>query len=228
MNRSTEAFMDDPSQGAGWQRKDMQRDDADGKDQGRVTPPEVGAEHAAQREEDAASQLPGADAAKAAPEISELEKIQKDLLWGMYLELRTHARHAETVRANAINYVLVVTAALITVMTIDRDINGDDLALCLSIVFIGVFATVFSMSYIERYSRNRQRAEGVRKDLDERFLSGHLEELYREAAERTRKRSKVLYLTRRVTITTHLFWLGLPVIVLGIGIILTVVALTAE
>lgn len=190
-----------------------------------VTPAEASVEHAAKRNEDTAGQFPRADATKASSDVSELEKVQKDLLWGTYLELRTHARHAETVRASAINYVVLVTAALITVISLDNKITRDDWPLCLTILFLGLFATIFAAAYIERYSRNRERAHGVRKYVDERFLSGRVAELCSEADEKSRSKSRVLNWAKKVAISTHVFWLGLPAIILITGSILTFIAL---
>jgi hypothetical protein len=103
--------------------------------------------------------------------LSDLAKIQKDLLWGEYVELRTHARHAEMVRVNAVNFVLLLTSALVAVITLDKTIGHADLALCLIIAAIGFFSIGFSLLYLDRYTRHITTAIHVREELDRLFFA---------------------------------------------------------
>src|SRR5688500_18613845 len=83
--------------------------------------------------------------------VTELEKVQKDLLWNEYTELRTHQRHTETVRTSALSVVLLITSALTTVVTVDKAINRAALPLCLIITAVGLFSIPFSLLYVHRY-----------------------------------------------------------------------------
>jgi hypothetical protein len=161
---------------------------------------------------------------EAAQDISEREKIRKDLLWETYLDLRNHARHAETVRANAINYVLILTAALITVISLDRQVTRDDWPLCVFILVIGLFGSLSSLAYIERYDRNRERAHSLRDNIDEQYLSGRVKQLRDEADKREHR---ILSWTKTVSGGTHLFWLVLPLAIALLGAILTILAFIA-
>ena len=158
--------------------------------------------------------------------LSDIEKARKDLLWGMYLEMRTHARHAETLRSNAINFTLVLTSALIVVITFDKKLNHADVLLCAAITVLGLVSTGFAASYAELFYRNRQRAEEFRNRLDTLFFDGEcytVAKLLKEAKDNHEKR-KVYRWSRRITGSTHGFWLVTPILVFLAGIILTISA----
>lgn len=156
----------------------------------------------------------------------ENKKIQKDILWGLYQEYRNHARHTETLRSNVNNYVMVISSALITLVTFDRNIDRSDWPLALVIAFIGFIGALFSVSYTERYNRHRLRATQVRKHLDELFFSPENE----TNIQILRKRADILndeYMRFRVVrrfAGTHFFWIILPFVVFIIGLFLTYLA----
>ena len=64
-----------------------------------------------------------------AGELTDLDKARKDLLWGMFTEIRTHSRHAEVLRANVVNFMIVVESVLIAVIANDRRITSSDFVL---------------------------------------------------------------------------------------------------
>ena len=156
----------------------------------------------------------------------EVTKIQKDLLWGLYQDLRTHARHAETLRASAVNYMLVFAAALITVITFDHEIDMKDLPLSLILSLIGLITALFSASYAELYFRNRERAEHIRGHLDAVFFKGSLNSIY-VPRDNLRTLKYDFQWARQITKSTHWFWILLPVIVLAVGLVLTCMCLAA-
>ena len=166
-------------------------------------------------------------------------KLQKELLWGDYLELLTQSRHVESVRSNAVNLVLVMTSALAALITFDKTINLTDLLPSLIIAVVGLFSTTFSLAYLERYEKNKRRAAVVRTELDRRFfahgrLGSGLAELRERADLATPSRSdertgriyyRVLAAAKKTTGTTHLFWVVMPMFVSLIGIVLTVLSI---
>jgi hypothetical protein len=90
-------------------------------------------------------------------DVTESKKMQKDLLWDLYQDVRTHARHNETIRSNAVNYLLLGASALIVVITYDTDIKGVlDLVLAIILSLFGLIGMVFSASYAELYYRLRE------------------------------------------------------------------------
>jgi len=155
--------------------------------------------------------------------ISDTQKVQKELLWGLYQELRNHARHSETLRSTMNNYMLIIASALITVIMFDDKINILDLPLSLLVCFLGLLCGLFSLSYAERYQRNRERASELLKQLDTVFFedqaSASLSQLKADA-DKTHYSKKIYVFANKFN--THVFWLILPLLVFVIGSVLTV------
>ncbi|MFI5841281.1 hypothetical protein ACIA8K_16425 [Catenuloplanes sp. NPDC051500] len=145
----------------------------------------------------------------------------RELLWGMYTDVRSHSRHAESLRSSAVNFVLVAASVLIAVVFSDQRVGAGDLPAGLAIVLVGGFGTAFAASYTELYHRNRRRAEVFRAALDG---SGLVEELLR-ASDREHERTRLHRWGRRATGSTHAFWLSLPALVALAGLILSGLAL---
>jgi hypothetical protein len=162
-----------------------------------------------------------------ADELSDGAKARKELLWGMYTDLRAHARHAETLRSNVVNFMIVVASVLIAVIAGDANITGKDLPLALVMIVVGVLGVAFATTYTELYERNRRRAMHIRAALDEEFLDGRgttITELMVQADQR-HEAGRLHRWSRRVTGTAHRFWIALPALVLVAGVYVTVVAL---
>jgi hypothetical protein len=159
--------------------------------------------------------------------VSDIAKIQKDLLWGMYLDVRTHSRHNEILRSNAVNFVLAMASALIAVITFDKQIDRYDLPLCFIVGVMGLIGTLFSASFTELYFRNRNRAGYFLQQLDNSFFTGKAEvtlaQIEAKADEEHRK-TGIYRWSRRITGSTQNFWLVPPLVVLIIGILLTLLA----
>jgi hypothetical protein len=146
------------------------------------------------------------------------ENIQKDLFWGLYEDLRSHARHAETLRSNAGSYMLAVAAALIGVITLDDKLNACDLPPAVVVAVLGLLTALFSASYAELYFRNRDRAARVLKCLDDLFLQRKAPTLW-ELAYAEDEPTRYGW-ARRVTGSTHLLWIVLPALVCLVGLYL--------
>jgi hypothetical protein len=158
--------------------------------------------------------------------MSDEVKVQKDLLWGVYLDIRTHARHAETLRSNAVNYVLVIGSALVAVILSDQRVDPGDLPLCLAVVLDGLFGLAFVSSYTELYQRNRRRAERFRDLLDHRFFS-ELDTTIASVlkdADRSHQATRLYRWSRRVSGSSHRFWMLLPGLMITVGALLAAMA----
>jgi hypothetical protein len=161
--------------------------------------------------------------------LSDVEKVQKDLLWESYAELRTQARHVETLRTNAVSTVLVLTSALIAVITVDGKPIHDYWELCLSIAILGVLTTVFSILFLLRYEVCVQKAGKCLDELDRLFVthrgySINLRTIHKEVHEhhlewREGFRTRVLF--RFAFHRTHAFWVLVPVVITAAGIFLS-------
>lgn len=164
---------------------------------------------------------------------NDILKIQKDILWGMYQEYRTHARHSETLRSTVNNILIVASAGLVSLSTYDQQINRDDLPATFLLIGFGILGILFSSTYTERYFRSAERAAACRQRLDELFFSGSesshshtLEGLRNKAYENLRflKFSRTI---RRVS-NNHILWVALPFFVSIIGVLLTVRGLSTK
>jgi hypothetical protein len=158
-------------------------------------------------------------------DVTESEKIQKDLLWDFYQDARAHARHNETIRSNAINYMLLVASALIVVISLDREICGWDLAFAIILILIGLIGALFAASYAELYYRHRGRAIGLRQRLNTLFFQNQASDtlcgILTEADDDDYKFKWVRLITGEAS-STHWFWIGVPLVVCMVGIALTV------
>ena len=144
----------------------------------------------------------------------------------MYTDLRLHSRHAETLRSNVVNFMIVVASLLIAAITADGHIRRSDLVLCLGVVSVGLLGLGFAASYTELHERNRRRAVRLRDALDAEFLTGpepDIEDLLEES-DRSHEASRLYRWSRAVTGSTQRFWFALPVLVLITGVVLTAVA----
>lgn len=160
-------------------------------------------------------------------ELSDLEKARKDLLWGMYTDVRAHARHAEALRSNVVGFMIVVTSILIAVIANDRRVNSADLPMCLVITLVGLLSLAFAAAYTELHERNRRRAMGIRTALDEEYFSDKtatIAVLLREA-DVPHETSRLYRWSRQLSGSTQRFWFVLPGLTLLSGLLLCIVAL---
>jgi hypothetical protein len=165
-------------------------------------------------------------------DVTERKKIQKDLLWGFYQDARAHARHNETIRSNAINYMLLVASALIVVIGLDSVVNRKDLAFAIILILIGLIGALFAASYAELYYRNRERSERLRKELDALFFQNQRAQITlaqiwdATESEQADYPYKGLRLITGDAGSTHVFWIALPLVAGLVGTVLTALALS--
>jgi hypothetical protein len=149
-------------------------------------------------------------------------QIQKDLLWSYYIELRNHARHADTMRASATHYVMLLATASIGAVVVDEQFTRTDLPFSLILMCVGLFGGFFSASYLNRTAKNRKRAEMVRKKLDDLFLpEGMQMSVLKDAADSALRTQKGYRRLDSSVFDIHLYWLGLPLVVFGLGALMT-------
>lgn len=163
----------------------------------------------------------------AADRTLEDAKARKDLLWGLYVDVRTHARHAETLRSNVVNFMIVVASVLIAVITNDGQVTRKDLPLCLVLALVGLLGLAFAASYTELYQRNRRRAVRIRRALDAEFLEarGPTTSSLLHEADQEHAAGLLYWWTRRLTGSTQRFWFILPALILLSGLSLSIAAL---
>jgi hypothetical protein len=162
-----------------------------------------------------------------AGELSDVVKAQKDLLWGMYTDVRAHARHAETLRSNVVNFMVVVASVLIAVIANDARVSRPELPLSLAIVLVGLLGIAFAASYTELHERNRKRAMRLRAALDDEFFSGGCNTIASllDEADEPHEAGRLYRWSRGLTGSTQRFWFLLPALILASGLLLTIAAL---
>lgn len=157
--------------------------------------------------------------------MDEKLKIQKDLLWELFQEYRTHARHKEIMRANITNYLIIVSAGLITLITYDNvKVDKEDYPMTIMLIILGILGILFSASYTERYHRNKGRADKIAEligndwfDDGEKFVNLKKESDHQHELKPYHK------LVARIS-NSHILWLLFPVSITMIGFILTFLA----
>jgi hypothetical protein len=156
-----------------------------------------------------------------------LDSVQKDLLWGLYTDMRAHARHAETLRSTVVNFMIVIASVLITAIVGDGQIRRADLIASLGMVLVGFLGLMFAASYTELHERNRLRAMQLRRYLNERCFASDDEsmESLLAASDQEHQASPLYRRTRGVTGSTQRFWFLLPAAVLITGLSVSGVAL---
>ena len=65
----------------------------------------------------------------------------------LYKDNREHARHHETQRTTMSNLILIITAAVSAMVSIDSKLSTNDLPLTLFISFLGIFGVIFTIKY---------------------------------------------------------------------------------
>lgn len=154
---------------------------------------------------------------------SEGLKIQKDILWGLYQEHRSHARHNETLRSTVNNMLMIASVAIISFATYDKELNQNDLPAALLLVGIGGLGIFFSASYTERALKHKRRAQECKDELDEivfrkpigRTLDGII-----KSADIKHEKSYVGKIGK--VSNSHLFWMILPLVIMLTGIALMI------
>ena len=159
-----------------------------------------------------------------AEDQSERQKTQKDILWGLYQEYRTHARHNETLRSTVNNMLVVAAVAIISFATYDKSINEKDLPAFALLVGVGFLGLLFSASYTERVLKHKRRAKECLTELDSTVFKEpvgkrQLTEVI-EDSDREHKKSSVGKIGK--TTNSHLFWLVLPLVIMSAGIALII------
>ena len=102
-----------------------------------------------------------------------MQKEKQEILLSLYEDYREHARHSESTREGINNFILVLLAAILTVI-VDYNKNArneifgcEDKYLILLLILISFLGLISFFGYTERYHRNKIRAAYIRHYLDE-------------------------------------------------------------
>jgi hypothetical protein len=159
-------------------------------------------------------------------------KIQKDILWGLYQEHRAHARHNETLRSTVINMLIVASAALVSIITYDKNIDLTDLGAAILLVGFGLLGLAFSTYYTAKIYKHKTRAQQYWKKFDEMFFDQpekiSLEGIHHEASRKYTEgllsklwnRGSLIDTVKTVS-NSLVLWSILPILISLIGLYLT-------
>ncbi len=162
---------------------------------------------------------------KDSDDQNERLKTQKDILWGLYQEHRTHARHNETLRSTVNNMLIVASAVLVTLATSDKEINERDLPGAVLLIGFGVLGFIFSASYTEKVGRHKMRADQYREELDQVVFAKPIGErkLQKIVEDADAKHKNFLVHLIKTVGNSFTLWSILSLLISLIGIYLTLV-----
>ncbi len=159
-------------------------------------------------------------------QLTDLQRARRDTLWALYMEWRTHARHAETIRTTVNSYTLIAASAITALITLDKKIDRADLPLTLLLILIGLSGLLIAASYTDRYHRNRERAAEVLRSLNNTyFLSTPQSPLQLKGVADLRHYNNSFYRMIRSTTSAHWLWLAFPALALALGTIMCIDAI---
>jgi predicted membrane channel-forming protein YqfA (hemolysin III family) len=144
-------------------------------------------------------------------------KDKIELLWRLYQEHCAWERHQEAQRSSATNFVLVVAAAVLSIITINKSTDITDLPLTIFLVLLGVFGVILSMKYYERFARHQTLAGAYRVALDQEIPEAQILGIRSEAERCHTDNYRLMHKWR-----LHWLWIGLHVAVALMGVVLTV------
>ncbi|MDJ0661724.1 MAG: hypothetical protein QNJ42_19895 [Crocosphaera sp.] len=98
---------------------------------------------------------------------------QAEFYLSVYQDYREHARHSESTRETANNFMLAISAAIIGIMTYDEKLCRSDIPLSISLIVLGILGFLSSVAYTARYQRNRIRASYIKKEFDKLYSSNN-------------------------------------------------------
>ncbi|KPA10343.1 membrane hypothetical protein [Candidatus Magnetomorum sp. HK-1] len=149
------------------------------------------------------------------------KEIVKDIFIELYREHGLWSRHQESQRAVVSNLIITIAAALIGLVVFDNQINNADTPATIFIILLGVFGTLFSYKYYERFHFHDSRIEAYKTELDKFILEVNISAIENEADKSSRNRFRFL---RKLGLFQ--FWIMFNLSILLLGLILSTKALT--
>lgn len=122
-----------------------------------------------------------------------VEKTDPEILLRLYEEERTHARFHENHRVSGSNFLAVVAAALIGLVTYDQQINASDLFASMLILLTGLYGVVFMLKAGERKRLHFNRGYGFLSRLVDEEATFNPREVMLQADQKTKASHPLLY-----------------------------------
>jgi hypothetical protein len=146
-----------------------------------------------------------------------MQEQEKELLWKLYQDHVTHARHHETLRATTTTVLLAVAAGVLGLLGAAHEwpLRYEQLPLALFLILLGVFGAFFSAKYHERFEFHMNRAREYRNVLEANLPGMGIDKLRPVADKKTELKHPWLY-HRRLSA----FWVWLHLLIAALGVLL--------
>ena len=146
---------------------------------------------------------------------------EAEIIWKLYQEHCTWERHHEQQRTSVTNLFLAVAAAVLGVISLDRELSGSDLPLTIFLIVQGFFGSVFVAKHYEVFSTHQSRAGHYREALDSIYPGAGILSNRVKADKENAARFPHLHKLR-----LNKFWVGLHILIALFGAVLTGIILT--
>ena len=117
------------------------------------------------------------------------------------------------------NLIIVVSAGVIGVITLDGELNSSDLPLSVFLILLGFFGAAFTAKHYERYRMHDARLKEIRDKLDRLLPNLKMKKLRRTAIKKHKARFPVLSRLR----LTH-FWIAIHLLIELLGIVISILS----
>ena len=137
------------------------------------------------------------------------------LLLELYKENWLQVRHHEQQRSSVSNIIIIINAGIIGLITFDKVILFNDLALTFLVFILGLFGCIFVLKQHERSMWHIRRARQYRLHLESVYDDLPIKQLNSTADSKHKNKMPIMFNVR-----LYIFWSGLHFIILCIGLIL--------
>jgi hypothetical protein len=152
--------------------------------------------------------------------MSEPQSQLLDALWKMYLEHCTTVRHHETQRSSVAAAFVAIAAALVGLITFDKEITPRDLPSALFLLGLGLFGAAFCAKQWERACNHAEKARCFRIEIDATLGGTRIHDLKHQAEKAHDGKFPRLHRMR-----LHRFWVGLYLAIALLGGVLSLLTL---
>lgn len=143
-----------------------------------------------------------------------------EIIWRMFLENMTNARHHEMQRATVTSALLVIASAVVAIITAQWRSGTPHWSLSVLLITVGAVGVPFNSKLYERYSLYRERARTYRIALDQLLPGARIDQLKLEADERHKEDFPRLH-----RVGLNRLWIGPPAMIMGVGVVLLMTTL---
>jgi purine-cytosine permease-like protein len=146
-------------------------------------------------------------------------KLAVEVLLRYYEEQWEQIRHLENQRATFINIVIVVSVGIVG-FVMQQGLGPASIPLAVMLVVLGVYGSIASQKFYERYGLHRRHAEKWLGQINHLVPNARLTALHKEAQKEHESKYRILS-----KIHVHIVWLTFNLLITIIGIGLTLYSL---